>query len=369
MRAYAHAVDAENNTMNQPFVSNQEPFEMSLLQGARVPFVPTKGATVLNYEMPEMHRGWPMSQTGPRPRKIGKIIILPDDDSSTVYGEIPLFYGGDDPDLFLGRVVKSVGRFAKKAAGTVADFSSSVADTLGKVPLIGPGLKGLYGLTYGTLIQSANNVLSGVRLDKVLSRHLESQVQNVKGVAPYVQTIISVVPGIGPGISGAISAGLTLAQGRPIEEALVDAVAGAVPGGALAKSVAKAGFAAASGKHLSDIAISALPIPPAAKGALKAGLRVASDVAQGKRVDKTFLAEANRQIDRLPPQFRKAAQIGVALGQGKKAQDIAKVYRKRRNTKRELNFELIRGPWIRDGRQIILSGVSSRPIDTSRELG
>ncbi len=354
--------------MNQHFVFNQEPFEIYPLQGARLPFVPIKGATALNFEIPEIHGDRRKAQTSPQLRKVGQIIILPSDDTSPVYGEIPIFYGGDDPDLFLGSVVKSVGRFAKKAAGTVADFSSSVADTLGKVPLIGPGLKGLYGLTYGTLIQSANNVLSGVRLDKVLSRHLESQIQNVKGVAPYVQTIISVVPGIGPGISGAISAGLTLAQGRPIEEALVDAVAGAVPGGALAKSVAKAGFAAASGKPLSDIAISALRIPPAAKDALKAGLRVASDVAQGKRIDKLFLAEANRQIDRLPPEFRKAAQVGVALGQGKKVQDIAKVYRKSRNTKRELNFEWIpdmhrdwrmaqTGPWIRHGRQIILSGV------------
>jgi hypothetical protein len=329
---------AEEKTMNQHLVFKQEPFEMYPLQGARLPFVPIKGTNMLNFETSKMHGDKRIALTNNGLRKVGRIVILSDDDTSPVYGEVPLFYSGDDPDLFLGSVVKSVGRFAKKAAGTVADFSSSVADTLGKVPLIGPGLKGLYGFTYGALIQSANNVLSGVRLDKALSRHLESQVQNVKGVAPYVQTIISVVPGIGPGISGAISAGLTLAQGRPIEEALVDAVAGAVPGGALAKSVAKAGFAAASGKPLSDIAISALRIPPAAKDALKAGLRVASDVAQGKRVDKSFLAEANRQIDRLPPEFRKAAQVGVALGQGKKVQDIAKVYPKTRSMKREVNF-------------------------------
>ncbi len=248
------------------------------------------------------------------------------------------FVNRQDEGGWLENAAKSVGRAVESATHAVADLSSSVANTLGKVPLIGPGLKGLYGYTYGALIQSADNVVSGVRVDKVLSRHFESQVQNIKEVAPYVQTVIAVVPGIGPGVSGAISAGLTLAQGRPIEEALVDAVAGAVPGGALAKSVAKAGFAAASGKPLSDIAISALRIPPAAKDALKAGLRVASDVAQGKRVDKSFLAEANRQIDRLPPEFRKAAQVGVALGQGKKVQDIAKVYQKTRNMKREVNF-------------------------------
>ena len=126
-----------------------------------------------------------------------------------------------------------------------------------------------------------------------------------------------------PGISGAISAGLTLAQGKPLDEALLAAAIGAVPGGALAKSMAQMAVAAASGKPLSDIAVSALPIPPTAKEALQAGLRVASDVAQGKRVDKSLLAEANRQIDRLPAQYRKATQIGIALGQGKKLQDVA----------------------------------------------
>ena len=247
-----------------------------------------------------------------------------------ISGRVPLwstdsngFVNRQDEGGWLENAVKSVGRGLESAVHAVGNLSSSVADTLGKVPLIGPGLKGLYGYTYGALIQSADNVVSGVRLDKVVSRHFESQIQNVKQVAPYVQTVISIVPGIGPGISGAISAGLTLAQGRPIDEALVDFAAGSLPGGALAKSMAKMAFDAASGKPLSDIAISALPIPPAARDGLKAGLRVASDVAQGKRVDRALLAEANRQIDRLPPQFRKAAQVGVALGQGKKLQAVA----------------------------------------------
>jgi hypothetical protein len=230
-----------------------------------------------------------------------------------------------DPEMeyFLGGLIRSAGKAIKSAVHAVGDLSSSVADTLGKVPIIGAGLKGLYGFTYGALIGSVDSAVSGVRLDKVLSRHFENQIKNVKEVAPYVQTVISFVPGIGPGVSGAISAGLTLAQGRPISEALVDAAAGALPGGALAKSMAKMAFAAASGKPLSDIAVSALPLSPAAKDGLKAGLRIASDVAQGKRVDKALVAEANRQIDKLPPAFRTAAQVGVALGQGKSAQDIA----------------------------------------------
>ena len=230
-----------------------------------------QGRTVLNFEMPEMHRDRPRAQTGPRLRKVGQILILPNDDTSPVYGKNPFSIAAMTQISFSETCKGTSDGWPEKLYVLSQTSRVSVADTLGKVPLIGSGLKGLYGFTYGALIQSADNVALGVRLDKVVSRHLESQVKNVKGVAPYVQTIISLVPGIGPGISGAISAGLTLAQGRPIDEALVDAVAGAVPGGALAKSVAKAGFAVASGKPFSDIAISALPIPPAAKDGLKAG--------------------------------------------------------------------------------------------------
>ncbi|GAC1339022.1 MAG: hypothetical protein NVSMB18_06470 [Acetobacteraceae bacterium] len=247
----------------------------------------------------------------------------------------------------VGSAAKFVGRTVTSAAHAVGDLSSSVADTLGKVPFIGAGLKGLYGFTYGALIQSVDSAVSGVRLDKVLSRHLESQIKNVKEVAPYVQTVIAFVPGIGPGVSGAISAGLSLAQGRPIDEALVDAAAGALPGGALAKSMAKMAFAAASGKPLSDIAIAALPLAPAAKDGLKAGLRVATDVAQGKPVDKALLSEANRQIERLPAAYRKAAQIGVALGQGKKLQDIA--------VQQLPNMIGVGGPLAKAGQKIAMS--------------
>ena len=115
----------------------------------------------------------------------------------------------------------------------------------------------------------------------------------------------------------------------------------------MAKRMAKMAFDAASGKPLSDIAISALPIPPAAKDGLKAGLRVALDVAQGKRVDKSLLAETNCQIGRLPPAFRTAAQVGVALGQGKKIQDIA--------AKQLPNLIALGGPLSAAGKKVALN--------------
>jgi hypothetical protein len=250
--------------------------------------------------------------------------------------EYPLLFAEDEElDHFLGDVISGVGRavgdvakFAGHAVGkavhAVADVSSSIAGALGKIPIVGSALKGLYGLSAGSLFQTIDNIASGVRLDRVLLRHFESEIQNIKDVAPYVQTVVSFVPGIGQGISGAISAGLSLAQGKSIDQAMIDAAIGAIPGGALAQTAVKIGVAAAQGKPIADTAINALPIPPVAKDGAKAAFHVMQDVAQGKRVDRALLAEADRQIQNLPPELRKAAQVGIALGQGKKLQDIAK---------------------------------------------
>ena len=60
-------------------------------------------------------------------------------------------------------MLRKAGKLIRSATHAVADLSSSVADRLGKIPLIGAGLKGLYGYTYGALIQSADNVVAGVR--------------------------------------------------------------------------------------------------------------------------------------------------------------------------------------------------------------
>jgi hypothetical protein len=224
----------------------------------------------------------------------------------------------------LGDAGHAVGSVAGQAVHAVGDVSRSIGDLAGKVPIFGSALKGLYTLTGGALFNTIDDIARGVRIDKVLLRNFESQIQSIRDVAPYVQTVISVVPGVGAGISGAISAGLALAQGKSIDQAMIDAAVGAIPGGPLAQTALKIGVAAAQGKPIADAAIDALPIPPVAKDGAKAAFHVMQDVAQGKRVDRALLAEADKQIQNLPPELRKAAQVGIALGKGKKLQDIAK---------------------------------------------
>ena len=52
---------------------------------------------------------------------------------------------------------------------------------------------------------------------------------------PYVHSVISLVPGVGSGISAALGAAQALADGRPIDEAIVAGVRTAISGGPMAE--------------------------------------------------------------------------------------------------------------------------------------
>lgn len=201
----------------------------------------------------------------------------------------------------------------KKAVKSASGAVGSVGSKLGKIPIVGKGLKGTFALTIGAPFQVANAVASGQRIDKVALGHLTSQIGAIRDVAPYVQTIVSVVPGVGQGVSGAIAASLALANGKPITSALKEAVKGSLPGGPLAKAAFDLGEAAVQGKPIDAIALAALPIPDAQKKMVAQGLQTAKDLAHGKRLDAALM---NTALAALPPEARKAVTVGIALGHG-----------------------------------------------------
>lgn len=218
-------------------------------------------------------------------------------------------------------VVKETRSLAKDAVHTTADASRAVKTTVGKVPVIGKPLSSVYRLTIGMPYEIADSVVQGERLDKVALGTLKKSLQDVKAVAPYAQTVITLVPGVGQGISAGIGAGLALASGQPITEALKAGVLASIPGGAVAKSVADVSFAIIQKKPLDAALMSAVPLPADQKHALSVVLSSAKGLAEGKRIDKVALAAAQKQ---LPPDVMKAAKIGVALSQGKNLQATSK---------------------------------------------
>ena len=217
------------------------------------------------------------------------------------------------------RASRDIGDIASSAVHAVSDAASSIGDFFGGIPLVGAGLRGTFDLMYGAPFRIADNVVSGDRIDRVALAAVKDVVADVRDVAPYVQTVIAVVPGVGPVVSGAISAGLALASGQPIDQALLAGVRGAIPGGALGAAVFDVAVAAAEGRPIADAALAALPIPATAKRALGSALAVVQKVANGERVDSALIDEA---IAALPPQAQEAARAARELAGGANLGDV-----------------------------------------------
>jgi hypothetical protein len=201
----------------------------------------------------------------------------------------------------------------KKAVKSATGGVASLGKQLGKVPIVGGGLKGAFTLTIGAPFSVAHAVASGQRIDKVALGHLKSQLGAINEVAPYAQTIVQVVPGVGQGVSGAIAGALALANGKNITTALKDAVKSSLPGGPAAKAAFDLAEAAVQGKPLDAIALAALPIPDAQKKLVAQGLATAKDLAHGKRLDAALL---NTALAALPADVKKAVTVGMAVAHG-----------------------------------------------------
>ncbi len=208
----------------------------------------------------------------------------------------------------------------KKAWRSVKHVTTAVvaapAHVLVKIPIVGKPLRSVYNLTTGP-IDLAMRVAGGARIDHAVMGNLKAQVRDVKVLAPYAQTIVSLVPGVGTGVSAAFSAGIALADGKPLTEAVVSGIKGSLPGGPAAQAAFAVTAAAATGKRLDQAAIAALPISDHEKQALSKAAAVVTDVAKGKRVDHAVFEQAQSA---LPPAVRDAMQVGVAVGQGVKMQ-------------------------------------------------
>lgn len=223
----------------------------------------------------------------------------------------------------IGRAIGKGAKGVVKGAGSVVKGTAkgvrSVGRVVGKVPVVGKGLKGAFDLTAAAPFMVADDIVKGKGLNTVALNAIKRNVSSVRATAPYAQMVLSVVPGVGQGVSGAIGAGLALANGQPVSEAIAAAVKGSLPGGPLAQSAFDVGKAAIQGKPIADAALAALPIPASQRTVFKQGLGALKDVADGKRVDQLLL----RRLESLPPDVAKGLNLGVAIGEAQKLQGIA----------------------------------------------
>jgi len=225
----------------------------------------------------------------------------------------------------IGKAAKSVvpqaiQKAAKSVVSTAEHFGSAAINTVNRIPVLGNITKATESLAL-LPAQAATQLVQGKRIDRIALGQLHGALAGAKTLAPYVQTVVSFVPGVGQGISAGIGGALALAQGQNISEALLSAAKSAIPGGPAAQAAFSVASDAMQGKPISTIAIDAIPgVSPAAKQALIAGLGAAKDVAAGKNVSTVVLDNALHQ---LPPAYQRAVQVGVALGHAKNLQSAA----------------------------------------------
>jgi len=218
----------------------------------------------------------------------------------------------------VSRVVpKAIKRAVSKVVNTAKAAANTVARNVARIPVLGKAINAASSLMLLPAAAAAQ-LVQGRRIDHIAIDQLKSAVQNARTVAPYVQTVISVVPGVGTGLSAGLGGALALAEGQSITQAVEAAVKSSIPGGPLAQAAFSVASGAMQGKPIDQIAINALPISNQQKELLHRGLMAAKDLAAGKRVDTVLLDQA---VQTLPPQLRKAVQIGTAIGHAKNLQN------------------------------------------------
>lgn len=191
----------------------------------------------------------------------------------------------------------------KAAARWAGHAASDVAAVAGKIPVVGPALHATLAVTPFGLVKA---IVSGERLDRALVDDFKSKIAAAREVAPYAQTVVSFVPGVGTGVAGAIGAGAALAEGRPISEAVEAGIRGALPGGPLVQSAFDVGMAAVKGQNVGKAALTAarnqLPDGPA-RHAFDVGLAVAT----GKNLQASLV---NAVTNLAPKQLGALAKFG-----------------------------------------------------------
>jgi hypothetical protein len=217
-------------------------------------------------------------------------------------------------------VPKAIRNAASTVVNTAAHFGGAALNLVNKIPVLGTITKAASSLAL-LPANAASQLLQGKRIDHIALDQFKSALGSVKTLAPYVQTVLTFVPGVGTGLSAGIGGALALASGQNITDALMSAAKSALPGGPISAAAFSVASDAMQGKPLTTIALDAIPgVSPSAKSALIQGLAAARDLAAGKNVSQLLIDNALHQ---LPPAAQKAVQIGVALGHAKNLQQAA----------------------------------------------
>jgi hypothetical protein len=246
--------------------------------------------------------------------------LFGEDEALELVAELFAMENEEDLDLFLGKLVKSVGRAAGGAVKAVGKVAQSIplgkiADVAFKVargdlaglmlPLLPKSLqKTVAAFTTDPFarfaLQTTRAALRGENVLRAAQVAARSGIENIQQRMQFAAMVAPFVPGIGTGVAAALGAASALAAGEPITKAILSAARSAVPGGAIAQAAFDMGVSIASGKSLGEAALATarnqLPGGPAAKAAFDAAVAL----GQGKKIQDAAFAAAGGALPKSP---------------------------------------------------------------------
>lgn len=132
-------------------------------------------------------------------------------------------------------------------------------------------------------------------------------------IARGVAMVVSNIPVFGTAISFVIHAAVSLAEGKSLDDATLDAIGGALPGQPTSGMAFRAGVAIAKGERVDRVIIASLPIPPETKALLNVAADVVYGIASGENVTKVAYDQIRKQ---LPPQAQQAMDVAKRIING-----------------------------------------------------
>jgi OmpA family len=251
---------------------------------------------------------------------VGEAELLDEAEAMALVEELFAIEDEAELDLFLGKLVKRVGRAASGAARAVSKaaralplrdignvaFKALRGDVAGLlVPLLPASLRKTVE-AFSTdpfarfALQTTKAALRGDNVLRAAQVAAKAGIANVQERMRFAAMVAPFVPGVGSGVAAALGAASALAGGAPITEALISAARSAVPGGAIAQAAFDIGANLARGKSLSEAALATarnqMPGGPAAKAAFDAAVAL----AQGRKIQDAAFAAAGRALPKSP---------------------------------------------------------------------
>jgi hypothetical protein len=199
---------------------------------------------------------------------------------------------------FVGSAVRAAGRVAQTGLDSVSKAAKTVGSDIDKVPVVGGALSALYDVVTDPVtlpLTAADDVVHGDSVAQTLTDSIHHEIAKYEAAAPYVETVVALIPGVGGMCASCIAVGVGVAEGQPIDQILVEAAAAQIPGGAIvvagylaAKTVLQGKSRPISWDIIATGAIQAMAqqggvtIPPEAMSTLKAAAKFGSDIVNGK---------------------------------------------------------------------------------------